>query len=197
MDLKAVKIFISSHVWVGSIVAFFIGFLFGPGFIWQYKNIEISERRLLIDKIKVENDIRKQMVDLQNDISNKAKEYIEVRDRYRKEKGKNKMVEYSLQNQYLSISSTMVKLFTDYNILEIKLSQLETRGAVYFSPARIIPPPAPKDLEVKKGEDGHDYLVAKWEEDEVTKVVWQNIENLCKQYGIEIRAPEKKPQSPR
>jgi hypothetical protein len=124
MNLESFGKSINTNTWIIAVITFMLGLLFGPGLLWQYKNISISKEKLFIEKTKLECEIRKQLLELQNEIINKSKNYIDVRDRYLREKGSEKQ-NYELQNQYEGIKSTMVKLISNYNVLEAKLPTLE------------------------------------------------------------------------
>jgi hypothetical protein len=194
MNLDSIRKFLKGHTGVLSIVTFVLGFFFGPGFFWQYRTIEISEQKLLIDKIRLENDLRKQILDIQNEITNKGKDYLVARDKYQRLKGKGPLgpEEYSIQNQYNFIKATMIKLISDYNILEAKLSQLEKRKPIFFDPYRIIPPPGPKDLRVEQ-KNNQVHATWKWDEDEVITEVYKNLKSLYELHGQKFSS-EKKPE---
>ncbi|MEK6679491.1 MAG: hypothetical protein AABY39_08760 [Nitrospirota bacterium] len=177
----AIKQFINKHSWAITFFAFFIGLILGPGSLWKYLEYGISEQKNILEQVKIENDLQTNLLGLQDRIIGSVKEYIEIRDKYYTYKNveDKKEIKYQLNTDYSKIKSQMIKLVSDYNSFEAKLSILEQRQPIFFNIAALIPPLPPiLDIDYKK-----QAFVINKQSDEVLQGVEANLKNLFKQYN--------------
>ncbi|SRR6266481_958598 len=182
MKIESVKRFVTHYAWTGPIIGFVVGFLLGPGFIWQYAEYRQKSRSTDIEQIRLEKDLYERLQVLQNRASSEILKYIPLRDRFFKTNDENR--EYQMQNEFFAAKETLVSLIHEYNRIEVRLSNMEGRSPRFF--VFPLPPMAPRNLTTERIEGNDKEAVLKWDNpprDPVEIEVENDTKALFQQYG--------------
>ena len=191
-NLRMLRNKAQENIWAFGIVAFLIGTILGTGSLWSYFDHDISNKTLQIEKIQLENQLQEKLLSLHSTIIDETSRYIEVRDAHN-----SGGADYNLQNQYVLRKANMIKLVSDYNAIEAKLSTSEKRQPNWFKINKLLPPLAPRvkfrDTDQSQTHDpGNNlelFIDVEPMQDEVVVEVVRNLKLLFEQYGQPTKQP--------
>ena len=126
--------------WV--IISFIIGTLIGTGSIWQWKDLQLSQRKQEIEEVLKIAEIRKQVGGLQQEIIVMTDEYVTLLNAYRNRP------DPSTNNRIIQLRARLKVIKDDFFNLEASLSQLEGRAARVIQ-IDFVPPAPPMGLRIE------------------------------------------------
>ena len=158
MKINRLKKFLVRYAWVGPLIGFAAGFVFGPGIIWQVFDFRLKTRSSVLEQIKTEDDLYERRQFIQGEISSSISQYISIRDKFFLNKSANQSIQtgiasnYQIQNEFNISKLKLVSLIDGYNEIEINLSLIEGRPPHFF----VFPlPPLPPKIAGITEEDGN------------------------------------------
>ncbi len=180
MKTTRVKRLVTRYAWAGPIIGFAVGFVFGPGVIWEYADFRLKSHSATIEQVKVERELYERLQLLQNQISRLVLQYIALRDRRFHDTN-----DRQVQNEYNASKANLVSLIREYNRLEVKLSIMEARSPRFF--VIPLPPMAPANLRQEASKDGKE-TVLKWDlpQDPVLIEVENDIKAIFQEHGLKF-----------
>lgn len=181
-----IKQLIIRYAWAGPIAGFAVGFLFGPGVLWQYTDYRLKNHSVTLEKIRIEKELYERLQSIQNEVSSIIPQYIILRDQYFPNKRN-----YQLQNEYYVTKTKLVSLITGYNRLEAKLSCIEGRSPHFY--VIPIPPLQPYNFKIQKTTDDSEFVFT-WDHDPepLEDDVKKDAQALFQQYGHKFPSDQSK-----
>lgn len=147
IKINRFKKLIVRYAWAGSLIGFAVGFVFGPGIVWQIFDFRLKTRASVLEQVKIEKDLYERRQSIQSEISSSISQYIPIRDSYFLNKSDyqptyiDQEKHYQIQNEFNITKSKLVNLIEEYNEIEINLSLIEGRQPHFF--VLRLPPIAP------------------------------------------------------
>jgi len=198
MKINRLKKFIVRYAWTGSLIGFAVGFLFGPGIVWQVFDFRLKTRSSVLEQVKTEEDLYERRQSLQGEISSSISQYIPIRNNYflrkkdyqpiqtDKEIEAGKESDYQIQNEFNITKLKLVSLIDEFNEIEVNLSSIESRLPHFF--ALSLPPIAPHIIGITNNfiSPGRFLSVLQIEpppEDPLVIDVEKDLQNLFQQHG--------------
>ncbi len=126
--------FVRRNAWLWSVLTFAVGFVFGPGIVWQYAELRSRAEARADDRIRLERELYERLQVLANDVLSKFPRHFILRDAFFEDKEA-----YEQRTERLALDQKLVSLIGEYNRLEAKLARLENRKPRWF----VVPVPRP------------------------------------------------------
>lgn len=146
------KQFLVRNKWVGPIIGFIVGAIFGTGALWQFLDYRIKSNTTSLEQTRLEKDYYEKLYSIQNEVSSELVRYIQLRDRNFANRE-----DYKTQNEFNVLTAKLAASIANYNRLEAKLSMLERRKVQWF--VIPVPPLPPVNIRMETQPNGKQFLV--------------------------------------
>jgi DUF1009 family protein len=101
-----------------AIIAFFVGIIFGNGALWSFMQIQSQNTEYLLHVINMENELSKELMDIESELLQNAEEIIKIGDTLEKNHDRIlfaklahlKMKHDSLKGRYTEVEKRLANL---------------------------------------------------------------------------------------